>query len=527
MGTYLQGVQSIIPSLQPADNGLNVVANLLQLKQSQYDSNYKSLNKLYGQYYYADLTRKDNIEKRDNTVKQIDFDLKRIAGLDLSLEQNVTQAMQVFKPFYEDTALMKDMAWTKNFNMQLGEAEGLNKSMDVDRRKLYWEEGVQALQYKRKEFMDASAGEAMSFENPVYTPYVNVQAKSAEIFKDSGISMDITDTDGKYIIRQKNGDILTEPLSKLLQSQLSADPGVRAVYDTKAYVNRKQWVATHAQEYGGEKQAEMKYLEDAYGKMKKATEARHADYQDVSKAYDAKIKNIENQINTKGSNPLLEKQLQQYRANKEVNDTILTDLSKQVEQFNGAYSSSGNTSTGFKNPYADINSLRYVIDNSMANEFFSDDVMRAATDLSKREMVRDIKPDPFAIIDARHANRMAEINKQAYFDKYDYDGQLKTKKSSGGNNSNSSNNGNNSGGNNSGGNNALNPFNNLSNNSNNNTSNNNNSSNNTNTSVKKDSWGRSEGSKWYGWDPDQGKYIEGPNKGKSKLPIKKGIVIEK
>jgi Tfp pilus assembly major pilin PilA len=523
MGTYLQGVQSIIPSLQPADNGLNVVANLLQLKQSQYDSNYKSLNKLYGQYYYADLTRKDNIEKRDNTVKQIDFDLKRIAGLDLSLEQNVTQAMQVFKPFYEDTALMKDMAWTKNFSMQLGEAEGLSKSMDVDRRKLYWEEGVQALQYKRKEFMDASAGEAMSFENPIYTPYVNVQTKSAEIFKDSGISMDITDTDGKYIIRQKNGDILTEPLSKLLQSQLSADPGVRAVYDTKAYVNRKQWTAAHAQEYGGEKQAEMKYLEDAYGKMKKATEERHADYQDSSKAYDAKIEDIKKQINAKGGDPILEKQLRQYESNKQINDGILTDLSKQVEQFNGAYSSSGNTSTGFKNPYSDINSLRYVVDSSMANDFFADDVMTAAKDLSKREMVRDIKADPFAIIEMRHANRMAEINKQAYFDKYDYDGQLKTKKSSGGKKTNDPNNT-------TADDNSSNPFNpivpNIAPNPTpnpNTTPNTTPNTGNNNTPVKKDSWGRSETSEWYGWDPDQGKYTQGPNKGKNKLPVKKGV----
>jgi hypothetical protein len=444
MGTYLQGVQSIIPSLQPSDNGLNVVANLLQLKQSQYDSNYKSLNKFYGQYYYADLTRKDNIEKRDNTIKQIDFDLKRIAGLDLSLEQNVNQAMQVFKPFYEDTALMKDMAWTKNFNMQLGEAEGLNKSLDPDRKKLYWNEGVQYLQYKRKEFMDATPEEAMSFENPIYTPYVNVQEQSAKIFKDSGISMDITEKSGGYLIRQKNGEILTEPLSKLLQSQLSADPAVRAVYDVRAYVNRKQWAAAHAQEFGGEKQAEMKYLEDGYTKMKKATEERHADYQDISKAYDAKIKDIKEQIDRTGGNPLLEKQLKQYESNKAINDTILTDLSKQVEQFNGAYSSSGNTSTGFKNPYSDVNTLRFIIDNSMANDLFADDVMRAASDLSKREMVRDIKPDPFAIIEVRHANRMAEIKKQAenrlkeiekqaYYDKYDYDGGLKPEKPAGGN----------------------------------------------------------------------------------------------
>jgi len=523
MGTYLQGVQSIIPSLQPHDNGLNVVSNLLQLKQSQYDSNYKSLNKFYGQYYYADLTRKDNIEKRDNTIKQIDFDLKRIAGLDLSLEQNVQQAMQVFRPFYEDTSLMKDMAWTKNFNNTLGSAEGLNKSTDLKQKEQYWDEGIQALQYKRKEFMEATPEEAMSFENPVYTPYVNVQKKSAEIFKDSGISMDISDTDGKYIIRQKNGDILTEPLSKLLQSQLSADPMVKAVYDTKAYLNRKKFAAANAEKFGGEKQAEMKYLEDAYGKMKKATEARHADYQDSSKAYDAKIEDIKKQINAKGKDPILERQLKQYESNKQINDEVLASLSEQVERFNNAYSSSGNTSTGWHNPYKDINTLRYIVDNSMSNDLFSDDVMIAASELSKRGMVRDVKADPFAIIEMRHANRMAEINKQAYYDKYDYDGQLKTKKSSGGKKTNTTNNSND----NNSGNSPFNPI--VPNiappvpepNPNTGGNNTNTGGNNT-TPVKKDSWGRPEGSNWYGWDPDKGKYTEGKNKGKNKLPIKEG-----
>ena len=500
MGTYLQGVQSIIPSLQPADSGINVVANLLQLKQSQYDSNYKSLNKLYGQYYYADLTRKDNIEKRDNTVKQIDFDLKRIAGLDLSLEQNVNQAMQVFKPFYEDTALMKDMAWTKNFNMQLGEAEGLNKSMDLERKKLYWEEGVQALQFKRKEFMDASADEAMSFENPVYTPYVNVQAKSMEIFKDSGISIEKTTPNGGYLVKQKNGEILMEPLNNLLQAQLSADPAVKAVYDTKAYVNRKQWAAAHAQEFGGEKQAEMKYLENAFGELKQDAEKNHASFQERSKVYDSKIADIEKQLKENGSNPILEKTLREYKSGKETNDAILGDYSKQIEFFNGAYSSSGNTSTGFKNPYADINSLRYVVDNSMSSDLFAQDIHKAAGSLVDRDMQLEYKADPFALIAKRHSVRMEEIRQQAYYDKYDYDGQLKTKKSSGGKNSTS----------------------------NENEENNSNSdwedinSENNSSNVKKDSWGRSEGSAWYGWDPDQGKYTEGPNKGKSKLPIKEG-----
>ena len=42
--------------------------------------------------------------------------LKKVSGLDLSLEQNVQQATQIFRPFYEDKYLMKDMAWTKNKN---------------------------------------------------------------------------------------------------------------------------------------------------------------------------------------------------------------------------------------------------------------------------------------------------------------------------------------------------------------------------------------------------------------------------
>jgi len=495
MGTYLQGVQSIIPSLQPADNGLNVVANLLQLKQSQYDSNYKSLNKLYGQYYYADLTRKDNIEKRDNTVKQIDFDLKRIAGLDLSLEQNVTQAMQVFKPFYEDTALMKDMAWTKNFSMQLGEAEGLNKSMDLERKKLYWPEGVQALQFKRKEFMDASADEAMSFENPVYTPYVNVQAKSMEIFKDSGISMEKTTPNGGYLVKQKNGEILMEPLNNLLQAQLSADPAVKAVYDTKAYVNRKQWAAAHAQEFGGEKQAEMKYLENGFNDLKKDAETNHANFQERSKVYDAKIADIERQLRDKGPNPLLEKSLREYKAGKESTDAILGNYAKQVEFFNGAYSSSGNTSTGFKNPYSDINSLRHVVDSSMSDSFFTSDIHKAAESLVDRDMQLEYKADPFALIARRHSARMEEIKQQAYYDKYDYDGQLKPIKKK------------------------------EEKKEENKTNNSNSTWSNSNNNVKRDDEGRPEGDPYYGYDSKKKVFVKGPYKGKKSVPKTQGPVF--
>ena len=113
MATYISGVTDYIPQYQPFQPDYNFYSNVLQTKQTQYDTNWKALNKMYGQYYNADLTRDPNIAKKDNYLKQIEFNLQRVSQLDLSLEQNVDQATQIFKPFYEDKNLMKDMAWTK------------------------------------------------------------------------------------------------------------------------------------------------------------------------------------------------------------------------------------------------------------------------------------------------------------------------------------------------------------------------------------------------------------------------------
>jgi hypothetical protein len=456
MGTYLQGVQSIIPSIQPHDTGLNMVANLLQLKQTQYDSNYKQLNKMYGQFYYADLTRDDNIQRRDATVQQIDMDLKRIAGLDLSLEQNVQQASQIFKPFYEDGALMKDMAWTKNFNNTYGAAEGLNKSDDEKARKQYWGDGIRELQYRREEFKNASADEAMGFGNVVYTPYVNVAEKTRELAKSAGLSYEKTSmsADGKWIMKNKNGQLLIEPLSNLFEAELGRDPAIQAVYKTQAYVNRKDFAKGEADKYGGEAQAEMEYMKDAYGKMKKLTENRHADKQANAKMYDAQIADIQKQIKEQGSDPLLERQLQQYQEAKGVNDEILGKLDEQLNQFNSSYSSSGNTSTGqFQNPYKDVNQLRNVVDGNMANMLMNEDLMGAATTLAYTDAKEDFKENPYAVLDVKHAHQLSEINAagswryqteqlrgqnrmqaiqaEAYYDEFSYSGEKKAPKSSG------------------------------------------------------------------------------------------------
>ena len=86
MATYLQGVTDYIPQFNPSTR-FKFYGNVLQTKQTQYDTNWKALNKMYGQYFHADLTRDDNIKKKDEYLNNVEFQLKRVSQLDLSLEQ--------------------------------------------------------------------------------------------------------------------------------------------------------------------------------------------------------------------------------------------------------------------------------------------------------------------------------------------------------------------------------------------------------------------------------------------------------
>ena len=413
MATYLQGVTDYIPEFQPFQPDLNFYANVMQTKQSQYDSNWKSLNKMYGQYFYADLTRDGNIKKKDELLKNMEFNLKRVSQLDLSLEQNVNQATQVFKPFYEDKNLMKDMAWTKNFNSQVGRAQALQGSAEEDRRKQFWDTGLRELQYKKDEFKAADDATAMSFGNVAYTPYVNSVELAQKIAKDAGLSIETVDfsPDQKWIVTTKNGEKLREPLSKLFEARLGSDPQVQAVYKTQAYVNRKDYAYSNAAQFNGDKNAaEMKYLENSFNILKEQNKQRYVSVQDRSKVYDTKIKEIEKSIANKTAAPTAEKTLKEYQQAKEINDKILERVEKENNEFNKTSSSTPSTSTGFVNPYGDINSLRYKVDAGMAGMLMSKDLNEAAEIFAYKDFKVNIKENPYKVLDIKHAQAMQQVH---------------------------------------------------------------------------------------------------------------------
>ena len=412
MSTYLQGVQDYIPQIQPYQPDLNLYNNLLQTKQTQYDTNWKALNKMYSQYYNAELSRTDTAEKKDNYIKQATFNLQRVSQLDLSLEQNVNQATQVFKPLYEDKLLMKDMAYTKNFNSQKGKASALKGSINKEDNEKYWDTGVMAMDYQRQEFKNASAEEAMGFGNVEYTPFVNVTKEARKLAKESGLSIEVPSMseDGRYIIKTKNGENLIEPLSKLFEAELGSDPGVQAVYKTQAYVNRKNYAASNAALFkGGEAEAELKYLENEFTELKEQNQRRYVALKENSVTYDARIADLKKQIENKTATPSTLKELKAYEMNKSINDKVLQRVQEEQEDLDNDQSEGSTTMTGFKNPYGDIKSLRWKVDNAVAGDLMMKKFNEAAEVLAYRDYKVDMKADIYKVKEIDHSYRMSEI----------------------------------------------------------------------------------------------------------------------
>ena len=408
MATYIQGVTDYIPQYQPFEPDYNFYSNIMQTKQSQYDSNWKALNSMYSEYYNADLTRESNIKKRDTYLKDIEFNLKRVSQLDLSLEQNVNQASQIFKPFYEDAALMSDMVKTKKAKSQISLGESYQLANDPLIHDKYWNIGIEKIKFELDDFKNASDEEADNMEISNYTPRRDITAELNKITKDFGNVQFAPEFKDGFIITTTNGEKLTEPLYKLYEASLGDDAGIQDMFKAEAYVDRKRYALQNAAQFGGDKKkAEMKYLEDKFTLLKDKMVAEYASLEEKNTTYDAKLLDLEKQKKDKKADPNIDKEIAQYKINKDINSKILNRAKQSLDIF-----TEDNGSTDFKNPYGDIKSLRWKVDNGMASSLMQKRFLELADIFSMKNMKTDYKTNQYVV--------MAEKNK--------YDRQLVAQK---------------------------------------------------------------------------------------------------
>jgi hypothetical protein len=412
MATYISGVTDYIPDYQPFQPDLNFYGNVLQAKQSQYDNNYKAINNLYGQLYNTALTHDDNIKKKDELLKQIDFNLKRVSGLDLSLEQNVSQATQVFKPFYEDKYLMKDMAWTKNYSNVIDRATALQTSQDEKQREQYWPAGIQALQHRREEFKEATLEETLGMNNVKYTPYTKAVKKYLDIAKEMNLSVDKTtiDPSGLYFVRQKNGELILPALQAMFVSEYANNPQLQEIYATEAYVERKNYAAQNAEKYGDKKAAEKQYLTEKYNWLQNYVSDKNKKAQDETQVTKNKTATVERDIKDGNVNVMQGTYTERLNQALQINQAVSNHTEKLNDEINDQSSTVVTQGGGDGLDLNNIELARLKVDAGFASFLAEQDINSAAGTYAYTDYVQDIKANPVGLERLRHSNASARIS---------------------------------------------------------------------------------------------------------------------
>ena len=411
MAKYPQGITSFIPTYQPFQLDWNVLAKNVQLKQTRYDKNWQQLNNVYGALYNADVSNPESQKVKDGLLKQIDFNVKRVTGMDLSLKQNVTQAQQVFKPFYENPNLMADVVRTSEYRKAMSYGKGLATSKNKDERGMYWDGGLNYLGNKMEEFKAMPFNQLSSAGNFEYIPYVNTKDIMQSIAKDMG-NMKVMRRHGNYWVTLQNGEILKKPLQNLFQETLRDTPGVQKRFAVEAYNNRKAQVraVVNSNPDISTEQAERQYLNTQYQDLLKHQTGQYDKIKKEQVSTQKKINSLENQLKN-NPNSDTEPTLQKYQETLNMYNNLESAYKDEIDLLESSISKT----TGEEDVSSgDLENLRFGVDSSYASALLQKDANSAAEHWSNKNYEETYKADDFAKIDYTNAKSIATHQKKLF-----------------------------------------------------------------------------------------------------------------
>lgn len=406
MATYIQGVQDYIPQPQLFKPDYEFLSTVLETRQGRYDQNYKELNSLYNTLRYGDLTREDTTQRRDSFMNLADVEVKKAAGLDLSLQQNVESVKSIFSPFWEDDLLVTDLGRTRSFKNQMMSVQGYMNSPVKQVREQYWDTGVKAMNYQMEEFKMAAPDEAVKMGSRVqYIPSMNLGAMAQAIYKKNGYNVVRSGVNGGYLVKNKNGELITPMVAEDLMRELSADPGVLAMFEAQSYVAQKDFGVANEQTFGDRSTAELAWAESVVATMgpealknSKTVKSFQQDLEDRIAAAEANIREngvvpdspesreyINYQRQLAGLEPILEKA-------SEISETVMTpaqNAQQTIAKARAIYSNVG--------MYSQVASIA----RSLAMKDSSQEITGA---------------DPYALEEVRHNNSMIESAYKSWWD---------------------------------------------------------------------------------------------------------------
>lgn len=396
MAIYIPGVQDFVPQLETFTPDYKFLSDVLQTRQDRYTTNYDQLNDIYGKVVYADLSREDTQNKRDQYANQLSGRLQQITGMDLSLQQNVDAARGLFKPFYDDDLIVKDMVYTKQYRDQLQRAQQYQDSPIQEVREKYWDVGVKALNYQMEDFVNADAKKALSMGSPKYVPDADLPELAEAALKKSGISIVGTTFAGgesQWIVKQKNGSLVVKPARAYIEEMLLDDPIVKNAYFTKAYVEGREFGDKHAEEFGSVDKAKKKWAEDKLQQYHQKQKAALAKNNVEVKGGIAAVANWEKYNDKYGVFQGSEEDREWLKQMAEL-EILQTTKKKRVNRL-----------AIQAEPASDLTDLLNKAYNALAGEWIGTDLDRAAYNYSNIDASVEIEANPF--VQLKHKNAYA------------------------------------------------------------------------------------------------------------------------
>jgi len=412
MATYIQGTTDYIPKIQPFKPDFNFFQSALQAKQQQYNAGYSKVSALYGELLNSELLREPNKERRTQFFQDIDNEIKRLSGVDLSLPENIDQASKVFQPLINNDYFRRDLSYTKQYFAGKSKSQALKNNPNKDSDERWWAEGDRGLDYQARDFANSSDEESLQFSNPTYTPFINATEKLFAFAKEYDINPVTPSKEGGFIVKTTNGVTAIPVLQNIFSSVLASDPRIQNMFTTQAYVNRKDYMVSNADKFGGDEYAaETQYLQDKYNEVTKFYQERNPKDQQTADRINTEKKALEERIQKNGGvDPDLDPDLvalyQGLQSDKQVQDSVLDKNKSALNETDNLDLLSG-----------DRESVRRRLDNAVTYFLMDKAVDIAAKEWAYGKVDYDFREDPVAIAAMNHKYRLAEMATQHGYNK--------------------------------------------------------------------------------------------------------------
>jgi hypothetical protein len=347
--------------------------------------------------------REPNVQRRNEFFTGLDNEIKRLSGVDLSLPENVDTASKLFQPLIDNDYFRADMSFTKRYRGEKSKADRLrNNPNPKDKGVTAWDVGDRALDYQAEDFAKSSDEDSLNFAAPKYSPFVNATKDLFEFAKANDLNPETLTKQGGYIIKTTNGPQALPTLQNVFSSLIVNDPRIKDMYSAQAYVDRKNYMKTNAEKFGGDEMAaETEYLKTKVDEINTFYKAQNqTDTETKDKTKNTK-KVLEKKIQTEGVDPDLDKDIiEMYRQvvkDEQVIDAVTEKNDEALSQ-----------TDAIDFDAMDRQGLRYRVDNAMTYFLMDGLATNTARDYAMSKMKIDSEVDQYSLAATNHRYRVIE-----------------------------------------------------------------------------------------------------------------------